>query len=263
MIQRILRIYQVEIIKSVRLKSTFIGPALVLLVVLFAPLVFPIQSDNNSDFGFLAYSLPLAINVIGHFLILIYTTNLISSEIASGTACFILTHPIRRVEWYIAKVLHGFTYVLFINACAVVTASLVVFLAGNLTGVHFGGELIYSNKDMFKALSICLLLTLIPQFTTVTFGLLISSITKSPGTAAIIAVGIWLLGEGIMHPFQWSDWLYFSYADYPWTVFADMCDAFDGSFFPKAYQGIAVSTIYFSFFTFISIKIIARKHLGS
>ena len=56
MIERILNLFVVELIKAVRLRLTYLGPVLVLLTVVVAPLAYPIQRDQAGDYGFIAYA---------------------------------------------------------------------------------------------------------------------------------------------------------------------------------------------------------------
>ena len=111
MISRILSAYSIELAKAIRLRSTFLGPITIIIIILLTPFAYPLQKDTDSDYDFLAYVLPLAINVFGHFMVLIYSATLISTELSGGSIRMILTRPLRRREYLIAKLLHGLTSV--------------------------------------------------------------------------------------------------------------------------------------------------------
>ena len=65
MIRRVLTAYTIEWIKCTRQPFTFIGPVLVVVLVLLAPLSYPLNRDGASDYAFIAYAAPMALNPFG------------------------------------------------------------------------------------------------------------------------------------------------------------------------------------------------------
>ena len=68
MIKRILNAYLIEISRAIRLKSTFFGPTLMIIIILLTPFAYPIQQDNDSDYDFLVYLFELYIYVFVYLL---------------------------------------------------------------------------------------------------------------------------------------------------------------------------------------------------
>lgn len=261
MISRILNAYLIEMAKVARLRSTFLGPLIIIIIVLLTPFAYPIQQDSDSDYDFLAYVLPLSINVFGHFMILIYSATLISTELSNGSIRMMLTRPLRRREYLMAKLLHGMTYAFVLNVTAVITALCLVRLLGNLTGVYFGAELIYTDREMLTTLAYTLLLTALPQFASISFALFLSTATRNPAAAVGGAIGLWIGIETIKHPLSIQPFLFSTYAETPWTVFSDRCNAFEASFIPEAYWGIAVPILYIIVFSSLSLYVMGRRNL--
>ena len=79
MIHRIWRAFSCELMKATRLKSTYAGPVLVTIAVFGALLVQPVARDGISDYAFIAYATPMALNLLGLLLIVIYCAGLVSS----------------------------------------------------------------------------------------------------------------------------------------------------------------------------------------
>jgi ABC-2 type transport system permease protein len=261
MIKRILNAYLIEISRAIRLKSTFFGPTLMIIIILLTPFAYPIQQDNDSDYDFLAYVLPLSINVFGHFMTLIYAASLISTELSTGSIRMALTRPLRRREYLAAKALHGITYTVSLNLIALATALGLVQFLGNLTGIYFGDELIYSDSEMRQALLTTIALTLLPQCATISFALVLSTATRNSTAAIATAIGTWLFIETIKYPLNISQYVYSTYAESPWTIFNDRCNAFDASFIPSAYWGTGISLGYIIVFTSISLFILGRRNI--
>lgn len=261
MIARILNAFRIELSKAIRLRTTLLGPIMIVIIILLTPFAYPLQKDSDSDYDFLAYVLPLAINVFGHFMVLIYSATLISTELSNGSIRMILTRPLRRREYLIAKLLHGLAYALLLNVIAIGTGFGLVQLLGNLSGIYFGDELIYSNGEMLTTLAITVLLTLLPQCASVSFALFMSTATQNPAAAVGGSVGIWIALETLKHPLNAQRYLFSTYAESPWTVFNDHCHGFEAAFTPGAYWGIGVPLLYITLFSALTLFIMGRRNL--
>lgn len=241
MIRRILNAYIIEWIKYSRQLITFVGPALVVALVLLAPLSYPLTKDSTNDYAFIPYALPMALNLFGFLMLLVYSASLVSTELGSGTIRMILIRPIRRSEYLAAKMLNGMTYALLLTFTASAATWALVYFLGDLGGIEYGGELVYTNGEMQQAFFTATLLNLLTQFAGVAWGLLFSTLTRSAATAIGLAVGSWLLLDFVKYPLNIAPFLFSSYLEQTWIVFADRCNAFETGFFPQAYYGIAAS----------------------
>lgn len=263
MIRRILNAYSIEWTKQSRQMFTFVGPAFVVLLVLLTPLQYPLHHDAANDYGFIAYALPMSLNFFGFLMLLVYSASLVATELSTGTIRTLLVRPLRRSEFLAAKMLIGMTYALMLSFAASATVWALAFFLGDLNGIEYGGELIYSNEEMLQTFLIAMLLNLLTQFAGVAWGLLFSTLTRNAATAIGLAVGSWLLLDFLKHPLNIAPFLFSSYLEQTWTVFADRCAAFETSFFPDAYYGIAASTgaavVCFS----LALFVLARRNLGS
>ena len=98
MIVRVWIAYKLEVLKAIRLKFTYLGPALVVLTVAAMPLLQRFERDGVSDYAFIAYTTPVALNLVGLILLLAYCASLVSNELASGTIRTLLVRPLRRLR---------------------------------------------------------------------------------------------------------------------------------------------------------------------
>ena len=239
MMQRIWRAYTVEIIKAIHLRQTYVAPLVILLAILLAPLGHPLQRDGLSDYAFIAYSTPMALNLLGFLLLLTYCAGLISSELNSGAIRSILVRPIRRWEFVCAKLLAGLSYALLLTLLTGLLSWALAQFFGDLIGVSYGGEVLFTREEMIQAYLFGALLSLLPQFAGVAYALFISTLVRNPVGAVSLTLGAWLGIDVLKYPLHIERFVFTTYLDSPWQVFINRCDGIAGTWFPEAAFTIA------------------------
>lgn len=224
MIGRIMSVCAAEWTKAIRSPFTFVAPIAIGVTVLTAPLTHGIARDGISDYDFLAYAIPLAVNLIGLFIVLVYCSSLIASETQSGTLRTLLLRPLRRSDFFAAKSLVAFLYALGNVLLATGLGLGVVIVVGDLNGVHVGGEILYTNAQMMLALAVVVAATLLPVFAAVSLAIFISVCTRTPALAAALTIGIWLFVDLSKYPLHYWRFSFTSYFESPWNIYADMAN---------------------------------------
>jgi len=245
MIERILRIYRFEWTKAVRRWVTYLGPALVVFVICCVPLIDRLDKDSVSDYGFIAKSAPMALDVIGLLFVLTYTSTLVASELGSGTARTVLVRPIRRSEFLLAKLLFALSYLVALAIIASAVSWLLVYVFGDAAGVTVGGDIVYTSRDMALTYLAALGLSLIPLSAGVALALMISSLTRSTGSAVATTIGLWIAVDTVKYPLRISPFLFSSYIEAPWQVFVDRSDALDATWMPMTAYLLSTSVPVF------------------
>ncbi len=259
MLRRVLTAYAVEVEKALRMKQVYLGPALVLLAVCCAPLGHEMAKDGQSDYGFVAHVVPLALE-LGLFLLLVLSAGAISSEQGTGSIRLVLVRPLLRHEYLMAKFGLCFTYAMGLTLVAVGGAWMLAAVLGDLRGVNYGGELLYTHTEMARLLVIGALLSLLPQAAAVAFSLLISVSTRSPVAAVSTTVGLWLIVDMLKHPLGIHRFVFTSYLD-TWQVFADRCDAIETAWVPQVYWAVATSVLSCAVFMVLAAFVLRRRNL--
>ncbi len=263
MIRRIWIAYTVELGKVLQLKHTYVGPLLVVLAVLCAPLVRPVFRDGASDYGFIAYVTPLALGFLGFFMLLVFCGTLVSQELASGSLRQVLVRPIHRHEYLASKLLIGMTYATILTVLTVAGSWSVAYFRGELRGVTYGGELVYTGDQMWWSYALGALLVLAPLWAGVAYAVLFSTLTRSPIVAISSAVGLWLALDMIKYPLG-IDWaVFWSYLDRPWEVFTGRCDAIEFSWFPMVWYCLGVSAITMAVCAALAMVVFHRRNLSA
>lgn len=261
MMGRIYIAYTVELAKAMRARATYAGPALVMALVLAATLLHPIARDDASDYDFIAYATSMALNLLGVVLLMVFCAGLISTELGTGTLRLVLVRPLRRMELYVAKTFLGLTYALTLTIVAAATAWGVVFFLGDLNGVAYGGEIIYTDREMRLAFALALLLNIPPQAAVVAYATMISSFTRSAAAAITAAIGIWLVVDSVKYALDFAPYVFSTYLESAWQVFLNRTDAVDTPWAPSARMGLLTSGGASALFLLIGLIALGRRDL--
>lgn len=241
MIGRILRAYMAELIKGFRLRQAWAGPLVLMVVLATAPLLRPISRDGRSDYDFIALVTPATLNLLGFLLLLAGCASLVAPEIGGGSIRLFLVRPIRRSEYLLAKFMAGASYAVLLTGITASGAWGMAWAMGELHGVAFGGELVYTNESMAQAYLIGAALSLLPMLAGVACALLASVCARSSGTAVTVSVGLWLCIDMIKHPLGIDAYVFTTYLEAPWQIFVNRCDGLDAAWWPMAGWCAAVS----------------------
>jgi ABC-type transport system involved in multi-copper enzyme maturation permease subunit len=260
-ISRIWNAYTVELTKAARSRYTWLLPLLMIAAVCLMPLTLPLARDGAADYRFVAYATRAAVNILGLIMLVAYSASLISTELGSGTACTSLLRPLRRHEFVAAKLLLAFTYAALIALIAGGASWAVAALFGDLTGVDYGGEAVYSNSSMLRAYVLGLALAIFPLCASAAYGVMVSSMTTSTGAAVGSAVGIWVAIDAVKYPLRIAPFLFSSWVEAPWNVFAGRADGLDPEWMPDAALIVLVSVVWTALFSTVAAFSVWRRNL--
>lgn len=261
MIRRIWNAYRVERSKALRRKFSYVGPVLVVLVVVIVCMVKKFTGEKESGYAFIAFATPMALNLLGLILLLMFSATLVSSEVGNGSIRMALMRPLRRAELIAAKVLLTMSYSVLLTFCVAATCWLLAPILGGLEGITYGDETLYSSADMALAYLYGVLLVLLPQFAAGAYAVMISSFTRSTGAAVSSVVGLWILTDIVKYPLNVDRFLFSTYLETPWRVFVDRCNGLDPVWFPNAWYCIISSVGYFVLFVVAAAVALSRKDI--
>lgn len=261
MIRRILVTYLAELQKAARRKQTYVGPLLVFIVVCCATIKYPIARDTVSDYAFIATAVPLALDILGLLLLLIYCGGLVASELSSGTIRLVLVRPLHRHEFLAAKLLHGMTYAILLTAVASIASWGIALALGDLAGVSYGGEIVYTGREMIEAYALGILLGLLPQFAAVAFAIFVSTCNRNVGAAIGTTVGFWFLVEAVKYPLGIAKFLFSTHLTSVHQVFIDYAQGMPGRWFPAVGWSAATSLVALVLFAGLAALVLGRRNL--
>ena len=261
MLRRIWIGYRVELAKAVRQRFTYVGPVLVVAAVLLAILVHPVSRDQRSDYDFIAFATPMALNLLGLLLLLTFCAGQVSFELGSGSIRTLLVRPLLRHEFIAAKLLLGGTYALCLTLLTAGTSWGIAYALGDVGGVEYGGEVLYTDAEMVTSYLIGVALALAPQAAVVAYATMMSTLTRSTGAAVGSAIGLWLLMDMGKHALGVAPFLFSSYVETPWQVFAGHCDGLESAWFPSAGYCLLTSGAACVVFVSTACFVLSRRNL--
>jgi len=260
MMGRIWTAYRVELSKAARSRCAWLLPLLVVAAVCLTPVVQPLARDGAADYGFIAYATRVALNIIGLIVLLAFSASTISSELASGTIRTTLLRPVQRHEFVAAKLMLVFTCAAIIAGVAALAVWILAASLGDLTGVSYGGEALYSNLAMLRAYLLGMVLAVFPLSAAGAYGVMISSLTRSPGAAVGVTVGLWLALDIAKYPLRIAPFLFSSWVETPWTVFVRRADGLDPAWLPDAATVVLVSVAWTVAFALVAAYATSRRN---
>lgn len=259
MIRRILAGYSVEFANAIRLRATYVGPALVALTVLLLTFQHPVVNDSMSDFGFVAVAMPTAVDLMGVLMILIYCSMIISVDMGSGLIRLVLVRPLRRREYFASKLLMGWTYALVLMTIAVVLSLTIALIFGELSGIYYGDTVIYTGAQMRNALMIAIGLNILPLFATVNFALLMSALSRSRTVALGLTLVLWVSLDLLKHPLGIESYFFSTYLEHSWDVFLDRCNALPGEWSVTSPMAAVVSAVWIVGLTLATLLVLSNR----
>lgn len=261
MIGRIWTAYRFEVEKAVHRKSTYLGLVLVMIAALSALFIRPVAHDAESDYAFIAYATPIALNLLGLLLLVTYCAGLVSSELGSGSICLALVRPIRRHEFLIAKTMLGITYAMLLTVAVAAVTWGIALAFGDLNGVVYGGETVFTGSDVITAYLLGMVLVIVPQAAVAAYAVMMSTLVRSTGAAVGGAVGVLIAADIVKHPLHVAPFVFTTYLESPWQVFVSRCDGIQASWFPATAYLLATSLISTAVFMAVAVVSLSRRDL--
>ncbi len=179
-----------EIAKAARRKLPYFGIfalALLSVVVYFIAGRLSNAAAANA-WGYVGFSMQMLFTDIGPIFMIVFAAMLLSEETGAGTIRPALAAPVHRWEFYLAKAVTGLLYMMVFSAAALLFSAV-------LAGIHYGfgavgdsSGVVYSRNHALHELLVGYALSWIPLAALVMYGLLISTLIRTPGAA--VAVGI-------------------------------------------------------------------------
>lgn len=261
MIRRIGAVYLVEAAKAIRLKSTYIGPVFAVILVAIVALSRDLGDEGTNPYAYVAYATTVTSNLLGLLMIITYCSSLVSNELGAGTAAMVLVRPVRRVEFYAAKVLLGLSYALGFMAVSGACVWIAGAILDDFTGVSEGGEVIYTNREMVRYYGVAFAATLVPLAATVAYAVCISTFTRSSGAAAGLAIAIWIVADLVKYPLGVAPFLFSTYLDEFWGRYSALTDGLDVDWTESLVPAFSTSTAAFLVFSVVGALVMRRKSI--
>jgi ABC-type transport system involved in multi-copper enzyme maturation permease subunit len=226
------------------------------------------RSGNVTGFLFISTGLQASATTVIPLFTLIFSVMTISWEVSRGTIRTFFFHPIRRIEFFTAKILVSLSYVMIL---------LISNLAGLLIvgGIKYGlsnhisiGDENISSVNFYINLLIAYLFTLIVLLSVFSYGFFISTITNSLAGSLGFGLGLFYGIEPVRHLIKIGEWdpnqvLFMNFLDKPSSILIDFAAGFDINWLKSdiLYGCLFLQIITIFVFLFLSFMIFLNRDI--
>ncbi len=260
----ILPVLRNEIVKSLRSKIAYLGIVAVCLVCVLS-FIFTRNltiGGTLNGWGFIGFTLQGAFVDVGLIFIAIFAALLVAEETGTGTARVVLSSPIWRWEFFLAKMLMGLLYVTVLYIITLVVAFVLGALRYEFGAITDSAGLIYGKGEVLKNLAAAFFLGWIPLSAIVPFGVLLSSFTKRGSHATGVVVGTLVLVEALKHILGVAPYVFTTHIGTSWSIFQEVTQGLAYEWFPEAWKIILVPAVSWVVLFTAGLIIFCRRDLN-
>jgi ABC-2 type transport system permease protein len=234
-----------EVAKAVRRKVPYFGIFLVGLGCAIMYFVAGAISDpaTANAWGYVAFSMQLVFADLGPICIIMFAAMLVSEETGSGTIRAALAAPVHRWELYLAKAVTGLLYMLVVSAATLLFSAALAIIHYHFGAVGDSFGVIYSRNRALKEFLVGFGLSWIPLNALVMYGLLISTLIRSPGAAVAVGISSLFLIEFTKHLVGLDPYIFTRYINYSWLTLLEFTQGMDYRWCPEVWKMVALSGV--------------------
>jgi ABC-2 type transport system permease protein len=234
-----------EITKVVRRKLPYFGVfamGLVCVIVYFVGGQISNAATTNA-WGYAGFSMQLAFTDMGPICIVAFAAMLVAEETGSGTIRAALAAPVHRWELYVAKTAAGLGYMLILSAATLLFSAALALIHYHFGDVADSGGVVYSRNQVLQEFLAAWALSWIPLSALVMYGLLISTLIRSPGAAVAVGITTLFLIDLTKHLVGLDPYIFTRYIDYSWLNLQLISQGMDCPWRPEVWRMIRLSGV--------------------
>ena len=234
-----------EIAKAARRKLPYFG---VFAVGLLCLIIYFVAGRLNSTatvnaWAYVVFSMQLVFTDLGPICIIMFAAMLVAEETGTGTIRSALAAPVYRWELYLAKAAVGLIYMLILSVAPLLFSAALAHVHYRFGAVADPVGVIYSGSQALKELLLGCALSWIPLSALVMYGLLISTIIRSPGVAVAVGICLLFIIDFTKHLVGLDPYIFTRYLTYSWLVLQQLAQGMDYQWRPEVWKMIELSGI--------------------
>jgi len=201
------------------------------------------NTATANAWGYVGFSMQLVSTDIGPIFIVVFAAMLVAEETGTGTIRAALAAPVHRWELYLAKAIMGLIYMMIVSAAALLFSAALAS-----THYHFGAVgdsfgVVYSRNQAMHELLVGYALSWIPLSALVMYGLLISTLVRSPGAAVAVGISTLFLIDFTKHLVGLDPYIFTRYINYSWLALQQVAQGMDYQWRPEIWKMMALSGV--------------------
>lgn len=239
--RRILRLLRNEVIKAGNGKLACIGVAVCCLICLILFATLRTQEVGALNGWIFTQMVMLSLfTEMGMIFAALFAAQLFAEETGSGTIRQGLCAPVRRYEYFLAKVIAAHLYMAALTLIVLATAMSLGALRHDFGPIRDSLGVIYTSAQASRCLVLAVVLGWLPLGAVVMFALLISVSATRAAVAMGTTLGAIILIETLKHLIGIGPWLFTNYLAFPWVIFHEMAQGVDYRWFPGLWKMLTV-----------------------
>jgi ABC-type transport system involved in multi-copper enzyme maturation permease subunit len=253
-----------EVTKAVRRKLSWFG---LLAMGLGCGIVYFIagQLSNAATanaWGYVGFSMQIVFTDLGPIFIIVFSAMLVAEETGAGTIRAALAAPVHRWVLYLAKAVTGLFYMMTLSA-----ATLLFSVALARIHYHFGpvadsAGVVFGQNQAMRELLVSDVLSWIPLSALVMYGILISTIVRTPGAAVAVGISTLFVIEFTKHLAGLDPYIFTRYITYSWLNLQQLAQGMDYQWRPEVWKMIELSGVSAAVTFVIGLIIFVRQDLN-
>ncbi len=232
-----------EVAKAARRKLPYFGilavGLLCVIVYFFAGQLSNAATANG--WGYVSFSMQLVFSDIGPIFIIVFAALLLAEERSTGTIRAALAAPVHRWELYLAKAVAGLLYMLVLSAAALLFSVALAKIHCHFGAVGDSLGVVYSAKHVMQQFLLGYALSWIPLTALVMYGLLISTMVRSPGAAVAVGISTLFLIDFTKPLLGLDPYVFTRYINYSWLNLLQLAQGMDYQWCPEVWRMLALS----------------------
>ena len=234
-----------EVAKAARRKLSYFGILAVGLACVVA-YFFAGQLSNAATanaWGYVSFSMQVVFADIGPIFIIVFAAMLLAEETSTGTIRAALAAPVHRWELYLAKAVTGLFYMMVLSAAALLFSAALAKIHYQFGAVGDSFGVVYGRSQVMQQFLMGYALSWIPLTALVMFGLLISTMVRSPGAAVAVGISTLYLIDFTKPLVGLDPYIFTRYISYSWLNLLQIAQGIDYQWRPEVWKMIELSGV--------------------
>ena len=234
-----------EVTKAARRKLSWFGifaMGLACVIVFFIAGQLSSAATTNA-WGYVGFSMQVVSTDIGPIFIITFAAMLVAEETGAGTIRAALAAPVHRWELYLAKAVTGLLYMMGLSVAALLFSAALASIHFHFDAVGDSAGVVYSRNQMMQQFLSGYTLSWIPLSALVMYGILISTIVRTPGAAVAVGISTLFVIEFTKHLAGLDPYIFTRYITYSWLNLVQIAQGMDYQWRPEVWKMIELSGV--------------------
>ena len=235
---QILPLLRNEVTKAARRKLPYFGLfacGLLCVIIYFVGGQMSNAGSANA-WGYVGFSMQMVFTDLGPIFVIVFAAMIVAEETGTGTIRAALAAPVLRWELYVAKAITALLYMMVFSATALFFSALLATIHYRFGAVTDASGVVFARGQALEELLTAFAFSWIPLAALAMYGLLISTLVRSPGAAVAVGISSLFIIEFTKHLVGLDPYIFLRYITYPWLNLELVAQGMDYQWKPEIWK---------------------------